>query len=51
VGLTAAMLLLSLTDVGFGTIEIRGRRPRILDPENYPTDEITSLLKASKFVQ
>jgi SAM-dependent methyltransferase len=31
----------ALTDVGFGTIEIRGRRPyRILDPENYPTDEI-----------
>ena len=31
----------ALTDVGFGTIEIRGRRPyRILDPENYPTNEI-----------
>lgn len=31
----------ALTDVGFGTIEIRGRRPyRILDPENYPTDQI-----------
>ena len=31
----------ALTDVGFGTIEIRGRRPyRILDPENYPTDEL-----------
>jgi SAM-dependent methyltransferase len=30
-----------LTDVGFGTIEIRGRRPyRILDPENYATDEL-----------
>jgi SAM-dependent methyltransferase len=30
----------ALTDVGFGTIEIRGRRPyRILDTENYPTDE------------
>ena len=30
-----------LTDVGFGTIEIRGRRPyRILDTENYPTDEL-----------
>ena len=30
-----------LTDVGFGTIEIRGRRPyRILDPENYKTDEL-----------
>ena len=31
----------ALTDVGFGTIEIRGRRPyRILDPENYNTDEL-----------
>lgn len=31
----------ALTDVGFGTVEIRGRRPyRILDPENYPTDEL-----------
>lgn len=31
----------ALTDVGFGTIEIRNRRPyRILDPENYPTDEL-----------
>lgn len=31
----------ALTDVGFGTIEIRGRRPyRILDPENYPTEEL-----------
>ena len=31
----------ALTDVGFGTIEIRGRRPyRILAPENYPTDEL-----------
>jgi SAM-dependent methyltransferase len=30
----------ALTDVGFGTIEVRGRRPyRILDPANYPTDE------------
>lgn len=30
-----------LTDVGFGTIEIRGRIPyRILDPENYATDEL-----------
>ncbi|OUD37712.1 arsenosugar biosynthesis arsenite methyltransferase ArsM [Flavobacterium sp. FPG59] len=30
-----------LTDVGFGTIEIRGRKPyRILDPENYATDEL-----------
>ena len=31
----------ALIDVGFGTIEIRGRRPyRILDTENYPTDEL-----------
>lgn len=31
----------ALTDVGFGTVEIRGRRPyRILDPENYPTEEL-----------
>jgi len=31
----------ALTDVGFGTIEIHGRRPyRILDTENYPTDEL-----------
>ena len=31
----------ALTNVGFGTIEIRGRRPyRILDTENYPTDEL-----------
>lgn len=30
-----------LTDVGFGTIEIRGRRPyRILDTQNYATDEL-----------
>jgi SAM-dependent methyltransferase len=31
----------ALTDVGFGTIEIRGRRPyRILDTVNYPTDNL-----------
>lgn len=31
----------ALTDVGFGTIEIRARKPyRILDPINYPTDEL-----------
>ena len=30
-----------LTDVGFGTIEIRGRRPyRILDPNHYDTNEL-----------
>lgn len=31
----------ALTDVGFGTIEIRARKPyRILDPVNYNTDEL-----------
>lgn len=31
----------ALTDAGFGTIEIRARKPyRILDPKNYPTDEL-----------
>ena len=31
----------ALTDVGFGTIEIRARKPyRILDPNNYNTDEL-----------
>lgn len=31
----------ALTDVGFGTIEIRAKKPyRILDPKNYPTDEL-----------
>lgn len=31
----------ALTDVGFGTIEIRARKPyRILDPGNYPTEEL-----------
>lgn len=31
----------ALTDVGFGTIEIRARKPyRILDPKNYHTDEL-----------
>ena len=31
----------ALTDVGFGTIEIRARKPyRILDPNNYTTDEL-----------
>lgn len=30
-----------LTDAGFGTIEIRARKPyRILDPIHYPTDEL-----------
>lgn len=31
----------ALTDVGFGTIEIRARKPyRILDPKHYPTDKL-----------
>jgi SAM-dependent methyltransferase len=31
----------ALTDAGFGTIEIRARKPyRILDSKNYPTDEL-----------
>ncbi|MDX1544616.1 MAG: arsenosugar biosynthesis arsenite methyltransferase ArsM [Christiangramia sp.] len=31
----------ALTDVGFGTIEIRARKPyRILDPKNYPTKNL-----------
>ncbi len=31
----------ALTDVGFGTIEIRARKPyRILDPKSYPTQEL-----------
>jgi SAM-dependent methyltransferase len=31
----------ALTDVGFGTIEIRARKPyRILDPKRYPTKEL-----------
>ena len=31
----------TLTDAGFGTIEIRARKPyRILDPKNYPTNEL-----------
>ena len=30
-----------LTDAGFGTIEVRARRPyRILDPKNYATSEL-----------
>ena len=30
-----------LTDAGFGTIEIRARKPyRILDPKHFPTDEL-----------
>lgn len=31
----------ALTDVGFGTIEIRARKPyRILDPKHYPTNDL-----------
>ena len=31
----------ALTDAGFGTIEIRARKPyRILDPKSYPTEEL-----------
>jgi len=31
----------ALTDAGFGTIEIRARKPyRILDPKNYPTEQL-----------
>ena len=30
-----------LTDIGFGTIEVRGRRPyRVLSPRHYPTDQL-----------
>ncbi|MDE3254038.1 MAG: SAM-dependent methyltransferase, partial [Bacteroidota bacterium] len=30
----------SITDIGFGTVEIRAKRPyRILDPKNYATQE------------
>lgn len=39
--LSIADYVKTLTDTGFGTIEIRARKPyRILDPKNYPTDEI-----------
>jgi len=31
----------ALTDAGFGTIEIRARKPyRVLDPKQYPTDQL-----------
>ena len=37
----AQQLFVDLTDAGFGTIEIRARKPyRILDPINYPTDDL-----------
>ncbi len=39
--LPVAEYVKALTDVGFGTIEIRARKPyRILDTKNYPTDEL-----------
>ena len=39
--LSIANYVKTLTDAGFGTIEIRARKPyRILDPKNYPTDEL-----------
>ena len=39
--LSIAEYVKALTDAGFGTIEIRARKPyRILDPKNYPTSEI-----------
>ena len=39
--LPIAEYIKALTDVGFGTIEIRARKPyRILNPGDYPTDEL-----------
>lgn len=39
--LSIANYVKALTDVGFGTIEIRARKPyRILDPKHYPTKEL-----------
>ena len=39
--LPIAQYIKALTDVGFGTIEIRARKPyRILNPGDYPTDEL-----------
>ncbi|MEN1784220.1 MAG: arsenosugar biosynthesis arsenite methyltransferase ArsM [Bacteroidota bacterium] len=39
--LPIAQYVKALTDVGFGTIEIRARKPyRILDPKHYPTEEL-----------
>ncbi|WP_445757405.1 arsenosugar biosynthesis arsenite methyltransferase ArsM [Polaribacter sp.] len=39
--LSIANYVKALTDAGFGTIEIRARKPyRILDPKNYPTNEL-----------
>ncbi|WP_166967181.1 arsenosugar biosynthesis arsenite methyltransferase ArsM [Yeosuana marina] len=39
--LSIAEYVKALTDAGFGTIEIRARKPyRILDPKHYPTDDL-----------
>ena len=39
--LPMAEYIKALTDAGFGTIEIRARKPyRILDPKHYPTEEM-----------
>ncbi len=39
--LSIANYIKALTNAGFGTIEIRARKPyRILDPKNYPTNEL-----------
>ena len=39
--LSIANYVKALTDAGFGTIEIRARKPyRILDPQQYPTEEL-----------
>ena len=39
--LSIADYVKALTDAGFGTIEIRARKPyRILDPKHYPTEEL-----------
>lgn len=39
--LSIADYVKALTDVGFGTIEIRARKPyRILDPKHYPTEKL-----------
>ena len=39
--LSIANYVKALTDAGFGTIEIRARKPyRILDPKQYPTEEL-----------
>ena len=38
-----------LTDLGFGTIEVRAKRPyRILSPQHFATDRLYLRSKASK---